>query len=291
MNPALLQQLTLAERYLDIDQPEQAADVLSDLPIEALEVELAWWMRALVAKELGGPSAAMGVLRDGLARFPQSVSLLLVLADAQVENQDLVGAEDTLLRALAVDPENVEAHCDYALVSALAAHPDKAKALLARAAALDPESGDVWVARYRLAYLAGDDRKTRRLTRDLVARSDGQGKAVAMMGIEAMKQGDHRAAWRYLRRATASDASVVEMLGRDVLLEARALNHPLLIPMWPIERFGPGTVWIAAVVGLYGLRAANVDDTLVLYASLAFIAYAVYTWVAPPFVRWLTGAS
>ncbi|MEO0603604.1 MAG: tetratricopeptide repeat protein [Myxococcota bacterium] len=290
MNDTILEQLALAERYLDIEQPQRAAETMRSLPAEAFDLSRTWWLRAAVARDLQGPKAALEVLQAGLARFPHSMGLLILLGNVLVKLRHLEEAEDVLLRALAVDPENVEALCDYAIVVALVGQFRKGDALVARAASIDPEAGDVWVARYQIAHFRGDDRTTRRLARELARQSDGHGRAVAVLAVEAAKVGDHRGAWRLLRQAASADASVVDLFGREGMLEARALHHPLLIAMWPVERFGPGTVWIVCIGGIYALETLGARPDIVLYAVGAFILYAVYTWVAPPLVRWLTGA-
>lgn len=290
MNETFRQQVTLAARYVDLDQPQRAAEVLGQMSPDALDRPQVWWLRVKVTEELQGPSRAVEVAHEALARFPQNPSLLIQLADLQVDLQQVVQAEDTLLRVLAVDPENVEALCDYARVMALVNQNRKARALIERAASLDPEDGQVWLARYRLAHLTADDQTTRRLAGEVAALTDGSGKAVMLLAIEAIKRGDHRTAWRFLRRAAKADPSIVELFGREGFLEMRALNHPLLVFMWPVERLGSATLWLLVVGALYGMRAGGVDTEVVGVFSIAFVVYAVYTWVAPPFTRWLTGA-
>jgi hypothetical protein len=64
----------------------------------------------------------------------------------------------------------------------------------------------------------------------------------------------------------------------------RVIAHPLLVPLWPLFRFGALRTWLAAVAVLVMLRL--VLPSLAGVFGLLWIGYCVYSWVAPPLVRW-----
>jgi hypothetical protein len=83
--------------------------------------------------------------------------------------------------------------------------------------------------------------------------------------------------------AAGLDPSVVEA-NESIYHQGRALNHWLIVPLWPIYRFGPGTVWISGIVTIFGLKFIGLS---LIAGILAFvwIAYVIYSWIAPRLVR------
>lgn len=281
----LLQQLALAEHHLATGSPERAAAVLDRLAPDALDEPRFWLLRGQAARQAGDTEGAIRAAIEGLAREPQSVPLLILLGEERARQGDLPGAEEALLAALSVAPEDVEALCAYAHASAQAGQIEKALRLVERAAAQEPDSFVVLATRYQIAHLVGDDQETARLAQQIAEVSEGDPHAIALLGLEAAKRNDARESQALLERAAGEDVRVVDTLGAETFYEARALNHPLMWPLWPIQRWGPGQVWMGAVGVLVGLRLLGRPELLAIFA-VSWLSYVAYSWAVPPFVRW-----
>ena len=72
-----------------------------------------------------------------------------------------------------------------------------------------------------------------------------------------------------------------------LLVEAKLINHPLMLPLRPFARLNPLVVWIGAVAIIYGLRIAGLGPLSFAFAMI-WLGFCVYSWVVPPLVRrWL----
>jgi hypothetical protein len=97
-----------------------------------------------------------------------------------------------------------------------------------------------------------------------------------------MLTGDARSGYRSLASAAANNPADGDL--RGAAREAKLINHPLLRPLRPFQRFNPLVVWIAAVAIIYGLRYAGFG-VLATVAAIGWFAFCIYSWVAPPLVR------
>ena len=61
--------------------------------------------------------------------------------------------------------------------------------------------------------------------------------------------------------------------------EATYLAHPLMIPLWPIMRFGRWPVWAFGVITCWLLTATVPPAGGV--AFLVWLVYVAYTWIVP----------
>ena len=278
--------LALAHHLLATGNEQRAADVLDRAGPEVMEQPEFWGLRARIALRREDFEGALRAARTGLARAPQDGWLLRLVGRAQLSLGRLPEAEEALLAALAVDPEDVQALCAYAEVCASAGQIDKARRLLDRAERVDPAESEILGTRWLVAHLDGDDEETARLAAEYARVTEGGAEALTVLGLEALKRGDTRATHDLFGRAARADVRWVEAIGPENFRRIRASTHPLLLPLWPIQRFGAVPVWIVGVGVVLGLDAAGFDAGVF---AMAWIAWVVYTWVAPPFVRWWTG--
>jgi hypothetical protein len=104
--------------------------------------------------------------------------------------------------------------------------------------------------------------------------------------VAAYERGGGRRGARDLRRAAALDPSIG--IHAEAARDAATSMHPLLLPLWPIYRFGQGPVWLGGVAVLLGLRALDVPGTIALVVVVIWLAFVAYSWIAPPLLeRWL----
>ena len=174
---------------------------------------------------------------------------------------------------------------DYAKLLASAGRFKKADQLLREAALIDPESTDLLLARYVLATFKGNDREAGQYGEKLSAQAPDDPNAFLASGASLMYQGSFRRGYDKLKSAARSDPSVVEGL-EEVFHEGRMVSHWLLVPLWPVYRFGPWTTWLSGIVMIYGSYLMGFT-TISGILAMVWIPYLIYSWVAPPLVRLL----
>jgi predicted GNAT family N-acyltransferase len=121
--------LELARRYLEIDRPERALELLTGRQNDLDDADY-WGLRASALLELDRNAEAVEATRRGLDLEPDSTALLLLNAHAHKGLGDLAAAERSLLAALRLDAEDAVLLAEYALLVARAGQLDKARALL-----------------------------------------------------------------------------------------------------------------------------------------------------------------
>jgi len=273
----------LAEHYLEIGQPERALSALeltsSDEAVDA------WRLRAHAYLELERYDEATEAATRGLAEEPNHVELLGALGIAEWHRNALASAERALLAALEIAPDDPQLLSTYAHVVASAGQFDKARRLIDRASELDPDDAHVARTRMELAYLSGRDREAEEHGVEALALDPEDAQTHSILGGVAAERGQIRRGARHLRGAAELDPSVANYaLGAR---EARKWTHPLFWPLWPINRFGPGPVWIVGVACLI-VSERVAPPTVSWVVLVVWLVFVAYSWIAPPLLeRWL----
>lgn len=273
-------QVELARHYSSIGQFGRVLETLDGA--EAFEDPEAWSLRAHALYQLDRYDEGAQMARRGLELDPDDPGLLDVLALNLMELGDLAGAERALLTALDGWPENATLLCHYAFACAHHGQDAKAERLLERAARLDPESVDVLRARAQVAYLSGDERRTKQHVDELLAVEPEDRVGHALRG-NLLVEGNVYAALRHHEEAVRLDPSDRELA--NVVRHNRTLTHWLQWPVYPVQRFGPIKVW----VGFLALFAVALMLDLSYVAGGLLIAYlfmVVYSWTLAPVARW-----
>jgi tetratricopeptide (TPR) repeat protein len=278
--------LALAEFYVDVGRPERALEVLAGLGSEAIEDPHAWFVRAHALVELERWDAASSAAASGLALDPDRVELLHLRALALWRRGELAGAESAVLAALELTPEDPVLLCTYAHLVASAGQLDKAERLVDEASRLDPDDAYVRRTRAELAYLSGRDAAAERHARGALELDPEDADSLTLMGVAAYQRGHGRRGAADVRRAAGLDPSSENhvMLAREM----SGSMHPLLLPLWPIYRFGRGPVWIAGVAALFAVARLDAPAPLAAAVVILWLVFVAYSWIAPPLVqRWL----
>lgn len=274
--------IDLALAWLGRGQPEKALEALARVDGAALDEALPWVIRLRALISLERWEEAVGAATQALARFPEDVQLLYSASQVARHHGDSAAAERHLLAALRLRPENPGLLCGYAELVAGHGQVEKADALLDRAARIAPESDRVLRTRWVLANLRGDDDGAREIARQRLGRAPDDPNALTALAIEELHSGEVAQARRHYGAAVTTDLR--GQFDPGLALELRVRSHPAWIPMRPIERWGS---WRVAIGGILLLQVAGValPPTVVLPASLGWVVYCVYTWVAPPLLR------
>lgn len=273
--------LALARHYVDVDQPGRALEMLGRVGGDELEQPEFWSLSAVAHYELDDYERAAGAAQEGLARDPESVRLLYLLAMAEAERGRLAEAERAALGALELDPDDPALLCAYARVVARGGQLDKADRLVDEAAAIDPEEPDITRMRAFLAFLRGRDREAAGYADELLNVDPESPSAHRLRGAALLRQGDVRGARRSFEAVAGDDPTDHELA--DVTRAARAATHPLLWPMLPLQRLGVAGSWVAAMAVIFGLRGAGLE-TAAGIAALVWFLLVIYSWTVAPLV-------
>ena len=277
-------QIALARHYVDVDQPQRALDVLSGAGVDPEAPEV-WALRSAAFFHLERCAEGAAAARNGLARDPEELELLDLLALNELELGRLGEAEKALLAALELWPSHPTLLCHYALACARGGQFAKAEGLLAEASRVDPESVHVLQARAQVAYLEGDEKRARREIDALLA-SDPENRVAHVLRGNLLADKNVYRAVRHFEEAARLDPSDEEIV--RVTRQNRILTHPLQWPIYPVQRFGPFKVWGAYLGILLLVGLTGIGWLLGLVIGL-YLFMVVYSWTAAPLARWWLG--
>jgi hypothetical protein len=133
-----------------------------------------------------------------------------------------------------------------------------------------------------IAYMAGDDKAAKEIGAGALAGAPEDAGLHALMGSYLLQGGDfERATKHHLTTASINpEHEDARALGR----QAKLIRHPLMRPLWLAEKFGPGKIWIAFLVLVFGLRGAGLEEAAGI-TGLVYLAFVMYSWVVPPILR------
>ena len=283
MSDVANRRLELARHFSEIGQHERVLEQLEDS--QALTEPEGWMLRGESLYHLDRYREGADAARRGLELDPEDAALLDVLALNLMELGDLDGAEQALLSALELWPDDETLLCHYALACARHGQRAKAEQLLERAARLDPDSIHVLRVRAQVAFISGDDRATRRLSRELLALDPEDPVAHTLLGNAEAERNPY-AAVRHHERAIRLDPSDRELA--HVVRHNRIVTHWLQWPIYLVQRFGPMRVW-AVYVGLLILGIVTEQYWLTAILIPIYLAMVVYSWTIAPLARWWMG--
>jgi Flp pilus assembly protein TadD len=282
MNEPTEARLQMAGHWLQIGHPERTLDELQGLWGDAALDYRAFLFRGAALHALDRNEEAIDVLRNGLSHYGQSVPLLQLLGSALRAAGQLQEAESVYLQGLSLNPNEPDLLLGYAIVCLAAGQTEKASALVERAASFAPESAAVSSARAQVAFAQGRHKDMRRHSQEALSVDPEDPGAQALHGTASMLTGDARSGYRSLASAAANNPADGDL--RGAAREAKLINHPLLRPLRPFQRFNPLVVWMGAIVIIYGLRYVGFG-VLATVAAIGWFAFCIYSWVAPPLVR------
>jgi tetratricopeptide (TPR) repeat protein len=274
--------LARAQALLLAGRPHEALTELATLPAAEAVGPVATRLRCAALAQLDRWPEVVEAARAGLGASGPDPDLLRQLGRAEHELGRSEIAERALLDGLAMAPDDVELLCTYADVCAANGQVDKAARLVDRAAAVQPHAPMVYATRIQVAYARGDDRAAQRLSREFVAAYPENPAAHALLGGTSAARGQVGPAYEGFRQAAASMPA--EQAFAESAMDLRIARHPLMLPIRPILRFGPLKTWVAAVLLIFGLRAAGLT-ALSAAVALLWLVLCVYSWVVPPLVR------
>jgi tetratricopeptide (TPR) repeat protein len=282
-NPEAMRVITLAGLQLEQGNPTRALETLDRAQGGVLEIPSYWFHRAWALNDLKRYQEGAMAAQKGLALNPDNVWMLFILALNQEKLDKLADAEISVLNALRLAPENPLLLTYYANLVAKAGQWDKAERLQAEAERIDPTNSIVVRNRTKLAFIRGDTKTAVSGARTMLANDPEDTFAHYVTGHMAAEQGAYGEAEK--RFTTAARQNPGNSTVTSAVRQTRYLRHPLLIPLYPIERFGAIPLWLGFIVAVYGLQAIG-QTQLATIVSVFYLLYCVYSWVVPRALKW-----
>lgn len=268
---------TMAWRYLEMHQPQRALEMLGGLSSDDLEDPAVWYIRGHALLELEEHERAADVAQDALAKWPEDVELLSILAAAEAGRDRLAEAEQAVLAALRLEADSPELLAQYARVLMRGGQFRKAEEVLGLAERAEPDADVVLRARQLLAFIRFRNREARELAQELLRRDAEDPQGQMMLGALDLEKVRPRQALERFGTVVRNDPA--DRHAVEAATAAKMMSHPLMWPVVPFERFGAGPTWVAAVAIIFGLQAAG-QETASGIAVIVWIALCVYSWIA-----------
>lgn len=277
--------LSLAEHFLQIEQPQRTLDILEEAGDLDLDDPRLWALRAMSLYQLERYPDAIRAIEVGLDVDPEDVHLLYLLCKSNAQLGRLAEAERAILGALQLAPETPILLLAYALLTARAGQIDKAERLVNEAARLDPENAGIATLRARLAWVRGNPTEAMQETQLALAADPENLAGRLMLGTILEEKGELQKADHHFRAAARINPSLAPLA--EVARASQLQSHWLLLPLWPFQRLGAAQSWIGAIAIIFGLRILKLPTASGLFA-LFYLFLCVYSWVVPPLLkRWL----
>jgi predicted Zn-dependent protease len=231
--------------------------------------------------------SAKDTLEKLLVGNPKHYSSRWLLATVYEAKNDFAAAEQTLIDLLREYPEDASLYAKYSLLMLTTMHTAKASQLAASAVALDPENDSALRASVfcKLVTTPGPE-ATAELHRLIQTYPDALPTAFTMTTV-LNDQGRYKEALSIAQEILQQRPDSPEVV--DLVVSLKVTSHWSMKPLAPFIRWGwraSIAFWFAAVIGLRLLK----DSPFEPYTGpilIILVAYVIYSWFYPPFLRWL----
>jgi tetratricopeptide (TPR) repeat protein len=273
--------LAQVARLLEVGRPKDAERLLGPHlaahPTDAKALVSA----ARIRRELGDLDGTAYFLSSALSHDPDDFGALMGLFMLQRKRRQFADAEQTVLSLLCQQPESGSLYMLYAGLMMDTMLIEKARALLDEAMRLDPATKGAWTYDVLLLNIEGRKTVSRDRLTTLLAESPDSHTVLLMTMAALSRTARKREALRIaqaLLRQNPADRVVL-----DMCIALGVETHPMMLPLWPLTRYGwPASVsiWVLTIVGL---QLARQTLPFAATATLAVVAifYLGYSWVAP----------
>jgi tetratricopeptide (TPR) repeat protein len=279
---AVEDRLELARHYLEIGNARRALAELEKGGSAAVEDDEFWLIRAEALCELKHWSEAAEAARRALVDFPESITLLDILAICQLELDDPAAADKTILAALEVWPDHPALLAHRALILAHLKRFKEADQVIGEALRAGPESPDVLLARAQVASLQGHHRDATEYAEELLALEPDDELSHLIRGSADVNSARFKHAVRHLEEAARINPENPHI--GEALREARIGAHPLLAAVRPVWHFGRLRSWLVYMTIATALALAHLQSVRYVVAGL-WITMVILSWGAPPLLR------
>jgi tetratricopeptide (TPR) repeat protein len=228
--------------------------------------------------------AAMATLRQVLAQAPHSEPARALLFDLQLEQNELVAAEQVVVELLRERPQAAHYYARYAEVMIRAMQLQKARALCQEGLKCHADDPGCLAAASLCDLIERPRGATSHALQQLLVHHPQWLRTLLLVTIALHDRGDYNGASRIaqeLVRAQPDNADIVQLAA-----ELKATTHWSLLPLWPLRRWGWGgsiALWLLGIVAVQTLARSNSVAAGIL--GFCILGYALYSWVWPPILR------
>lgn len=244
---------------------------------------------SLVLLALKRPHAAGHEAGIALSLEPELPLVHTAAASVAMARRRFKDAEQHLTRLLELEPDDVGNLLLQARYFDLTGQKERKREALRRAIALAPDDPDTLVALGEDALERGDVKRAEQWARDALAARPEFQDGLVLMGQVYLRQGRIEDAREHALWALRQDATAEGAL--RLLSSIKARQSPLLGLWWRYAMFmgslgeGKGTLVLLGMFVVYRFATLAAKDlgqpTLSSFIQLAWLAFAVYTWVGP----------
>lgn len=228
---------------------------------------------------------AQQTLEELLRTNPESYGGRALLAKVLRERKEYAAAERLWIDLLREEPEAADWYAEYAHVMLDTLHVAKARALAAEGLRHEPENpGCLFVHALTDVIESPSGRSDSLVT--LVREHPDQARTAVALVVSLAHQGRNREALRVAQELLRADPAREDLV--SLVRELKAGTHWALLPLYPMQRWGWGgaiAVWAIGVVVLLPLSRAYLPPAGAAAVMWTWLAYVVYSWVAPILVR------
>ena len=220
---------------------------------------------------------------NGLAQGNQNEGSHSLLGLIHMELNEWVQSEKHFLESLRLDPQNPKTLARYASLMLRTSHSEKGKKLLEEARRIDPEDEVVLQYWYDYSQLHEDLELQQDMLNDIVSSDEDEYTKLLNITRHHLAKDNYKEAYLTARDAFTMNPHDESVL--NLLKELKILNSPF---MWPISIIskvgGPLVVWGAFIAIMILLNALKLE-ALMIYVLYPYLAFCIYSWIAPPIIR------
>lgn len=279
----------LAQDQLHRGQVDQAIETLAEILGESPDEADAHALLALCLVRKKRLHAARLEATRSLELEPDSAFAHVAVATCETADRRFTLAERHLQDALALVPDSTVARYQLAWLYLLWGREHDAAAEAETACGLQPDDAELWALRGRVAWALGDRDQARQFAAESLEIDPEQVDALVLLGELDLAAGDVDAARQHAAWAlhvNPEDYGAITLIGA-----IKARQNLLLGLWWRFQSFvsaGSRARAVALLVGIYVLYRISVimleENGMKEWAPFAqglWLAFCVYTWVAP----------
>jgi tetratricopeptide (TPR) repeat protein len=224
---------------------------------------------------------------------PESFFPHIAVASIEIATRNFSSAEKHLHVALSIDPDSAFAREKLARLYFIWDKKKEAKEQITIACELDPDDLDCMTTKSRFLYAEGDNKNAELIVREALETNPEHLDSLVLLGEILLANGDIESAKENAIWALQLDPNDESAL--QLLVSIKARQSFLLGLWWRFQTFissGSRTRAIVLLIGMFLLYRAS---TIVLeenklsewtsFVSAIWIAFCIYTWVAPSIFR------
>lgn len=277
--------LNQAIHYISLERFEKALSILNSLLSQSPNDGQLLYFKAYCHFQLDENDQAIELCKEAMDKGFSLEDCNELLGSIYMELDDYVQGEQFFLEALRLNPQNVEVLGKYSWIMLTTGHEEKAKKLLDEALALDPENEVA--LHYSFVYFLSKNKKAEQM--DALIKyfevSDAEVKKYLNLGLMEYFQGNSKEAREQFRQAFLLDPTNDDLLA--LLDTVSRESHPLFLPQRVVDRVGgPAVLWLG-FIGLFFLLKSLKLDILLIFVSLFYAIFCIYTWIAPLIAKFL----